>query len=129
MTRHVTPWILVGQKTPAFDDDVWELYDTEKDWSQANDLSKQMPEKLHELQRLFLIEATKYNVLPLDDDLDCSPLFACSPPGNKLDHLLVQAGQIIKGSREGGFFLMIGQKPAWAVGERARQPQMSLANT
>src|SRR5258707_14716048 len=69
VTRHVTPWILVGQKTPAFDDDVWELYDTEKDWSQANDLSKQMPEKLHELQRLFLIEATKYNVLPLDDDL------------------------------------------------------------
>ena len=61
--------VLVGQKTPAFDDDVWELYDTEKDWSQANDLSKQMPEKLHELQRLFLIEATKYNVLPLDDRL------------------------------------------------------------
>ena len=40
-----------------------------KDWSQANDLSKQMPEKLHELQRLWLIEAVKYNVLPLDDDL------------------------------------------------------------
>jgi len=69
VTRHKTPWLLVGEKTPAFDDDVWELYDTEKDWSQANDLSKQMPEKLHELQRLFLIEATKYNVLPLDDDL------------------------------------------------------------
>jgi arylsulfatase len=68
VTRHKTPWLLVGEKTPAFDDDVWELYDTEKDWSQANDLSKQMPEKLHELQRLFLIEATKYNVLPLDDD-------------------------------------------------------------
>jgi arylsulfatase len=69
VTRHKTPWLLIGEKTPAFDDDVWELYDTEKDWSQANDLSKQMPEKLHELQRLFLIEATKYNVLPLDDDL------------------------------------------------------------
>src|SRR5207245_4266782 len=65
VTRHSTPWLLVGQKMPAFDDDIWELYDTEKDWSQANDLSKQMPEKLHELQRLFLIEATKYNVLPL----------------------------------------------------------------
>ena len=35
--------------------------------SQAHDLSKEMPEKLHELQRLFLIEAVKYNVLPLDD--------------------------------------------------------------
>jgi Sulfatase len=69
VTRHKTPWLLIGEKTVAFDDDVWELYDTEKDWSQANDLSKQMPEKLRELQRLFLIEAAKYNVLPLDDDL------------------------------------------------------------
>jgi arylsulfatase len=69
VTRHKTPWILVGEVTPAFDDDTWELYDTSKDWSQANDLSKQMPEKLHELQRLFLIEATRYNVLPLDDNL------------------------------------------------------------
>jgi arylsulfatase A-like enzyme len=69
VTRHKTPWILVGEKTPAFDDDVWELYDTNKDWSQANDLSKAMPEKLHELQRLWLIEAVRYNVLPLDDDL------------------------------------------------------------
>jgi arylsulfatase len=69
VTRHKTPWLLIGEKTPAFDDDVWELYDTSVDWSQANDLSKQMPEKLHELQRLWLIEATRYNVLPLDDDL------------------------------------------------------------
>jgi arylsulfatase A-like enzyme len=67
VTRHKTPWVLVGEKTPAFDDDVWELYDTSKDWSQANDLAKQMPEKLHALQRLWLIEATRYNVLPLDD--------------------------------------------------------------
>jgi arylsulfatase len=69
VTRHKTPWLLVGEKTLPFDDDVWELYDTTKDWSQANDLSKQMPEKLHELQRLWLIEATRYNVLPINDDL------------------------------------------------------------
>jgi arylsulfatase len=67
VTRHKTPWVLVGEKTPAFDDDVWELYDTSKDWSQSHDLSKQMPDKLHQLQRLWLIEATRYNVLPLDD--------------------------------------------------------------
>jgi arylsulfatase A-like enzyme len=67
VTRHKTPWLLVGEKVPPFDDDVWELYDTSKDWSQAHDLSKQLPEKLHELQRLWLIEATRYNVLPLDD--------------------------------------------------------------
>jgi arylsulfatase A-like enzyme len=69
VTRHKTPWLLIGEKTPAFDDDIWELYDTSKDWSQANNLAKQMPEKLHELQRLWLIEATRYNVLPLDDRL------------------------------------------------------------
>jgi arylsulfatase len=66
VTKHRTPWLLIGAKTVAFDDDVWELY-SDKDWSQANDLAKQMPEKLHELQRLFLIEAARYKVLPLDD--------------------------------------------------------------
>jgi hypothetical protein len=69
VTRHKTPWLLIGEKVPAFDDDVWELYDTNKDWSQANNLAKQMPEKLHDLQRLWLIEATRYNVLPIDDDV------------------------------------------------------------
>ena len=69
VTRHKTPWLLVGEKTPAFDDDVWELYDTSKDWSQANNLAKEMPDKLHYLQRLWMIEATRYNVLPLDDNV------------------------------------------------------------
>jgi len=64
VTRHSTPFML--ETLPAFDDDVWELYSPE-DWTQAHDLSKEMPEKLHNLQRLFLIEAAKYNVLPLDD--------------------------------------------------------------
>jgi arylsulfatase len=67
VTKHRTPWTMGGQAMPAFDDDVWELYDGSKDWTQFKDLSKQMPEKLHELQRLWLIEAIKYNVLPLDD--------------------------------------------------------------
>ena len=67
VTKHGTPWVIFGRKTVPLDDDVWELYDTNKDWSQANDLSKQMREKLHELQRLWLIEAVRYNVLPIDD--------------------------------------------------------------
>jgi hypothetical protein len=58
---------MVLEKLPAYDDDIWELYNTNTDWSQAHDLAKEMPEKLHELQRLWLIEAVKYNVLPLDD--------------------------------------------------------------
>jgi arylsulfatase len=67
VTKHKTPWILVGGNVPAFDDDRWELYDTTTDWSQAKDLAATHPEKLDELQRLWLIEATRYGVLPLDD--------------------------------------------------------------
>jgi arylsulfatase len=65
-TQHRTPWLTGVQAMPAFDDDVWELYSPD-DWSQANNLATEMPDKLHELQRLWLIEAVKYNVLPLDD--------------------------------------------------------------
>ncbi len=68
VTRHRTPWVMSGPAKP-FDDDVWELYDTTKDWSQAHDLSKEMPDKLHELQRLWLMEATRNNVFPMDDRL------------------------------------------------------------
>jgi arylsulfatase len=67
VTRHRTPWITGLQALPPFDEDVWELYDTRTDWSQAHDLAQQQPQKLKELQRLWLIEAVKYNVLPLDD--------------------------------------------------------------
>jgi arylsulfatase A-like enzyme len=67
VTKHRTPWLLGAIELPAFDDDVWELYDGGTDYSQAHDLSKVNPERLHELQRLWLIEATKYNVIPLDD--------------------------------------------------------------
>ena len=67
VTRHKTPWLLVGEQAPAFDDDVWELYDTSVDWTQFEDLAAQHPDRLHELQRLFVIEAASNNVLPLDD--------------------------------------------------------------
>ncbi len=65
VTRHGVPWL--GAYKRAFDDDVWELYDTNTDWTQSKDLAKENPKKLAELQRLFIIEATKYSVLPLDD--------------------------------------------------------------
>ena len=67
VTKHKTPWIMVGGTLPAFDDDLWELYDGTSDYSQARDLAGDQPEKLATLQRLWLIEATKYDVLPLDD--------------------------------------------------------------
>ena len=65
VTRHGVPWL--GAYKRAFDDDVWELYDTNTDWTQSKDLAKENPKKLAELQRLFIIEATKYSALPLDD--------------------------------------------------------------
>jgi len=69
VTKHRTPWITGAVKTTPFDDDLWELYNTNTDWTQAHDLATEMPGKLHELQRLWLIEAARYNVLPLDDRL------------------------------------------------------------
>jgi arylsulfatase A-like enzyme len=67
VTKHRTPWETRITNLPAFDDDNWELYDTSKDWTQSKDLAREQPEKLRELQTLWLIEAVKYNVLPLDD--------------------------------------------------------------
>jgi arylsulfatase len=64
VTRHSTPWVMAP--LPAIDDDVWELYAPD-DWTQAHDIAAEHPERLAQLQRLFLIEATKNNVLPLDD--------------------------------------------------------------
>ncbi|MFL5754833.1 MAG: arylsulfatase [Chloroflexota bacterium] len=71
----------------GFDDDVWELYDTNADWTEAHDLARQEPERLAALQRMFLIEAARYNVLPLDDraaeradpDLAGRPVLARGP--------------------------------------------------
>ncbi len=65
VTRHSTPWVTAAM--PAFDDDVWELYDTNTDWSQAHDLAAELPEKLAELQQLWLDVVRDRNVLPLDD--------------------------------------------------------------
>jgi arylsulfatase A-like enzyme len=67
VTKHRTPWVMVGGDLPAFDDDVWELYDGNSDYSQARNLAADNPDMLAKLQRLWLIEATKYNVLPMDD--------------------------------------------------------------
>jgi arylsulfatase len=65
VTRHSIPWN-TNAPMPAIDADVWELYGPD-DWTQAHDLAKEQPAKLQELQRLFMLEASKYNVFPLDD--------------------------------------------------------------
>jgi arylsulfatase A-like enzyme len=61
------PWIL-NAPLPPIKDYKWELYNITEDYSQANDLAAKMPAKLKEMQKLFVQEAAKYNVLPLDND-------------------------------------------------------------
>ena len=56
-----------GEAAAAARQDEWELYDTRRDFSLANDLAAKNPKKLKELQALFLKEAVKYSVLPIDD--------------------------------------------------------------
>ena len=70
-TPPAPPWLLGTVKLP---EDVvngykWELYNIAEDYSEYNDLAAKMPDKLRELQELFLVEATKYNVFPLDNSV------------------------------------------------------------
>jgi arylsulfatase len=89
VTKHRTPWTTGAIKTIPFDDDVWELYNTSTDWTQAHDIAKEMPDKLHELQRLWLIEAAKYNVIPLDDRMS-----------ERLNPDMAGRPQLVRGNRQ-----------------------------
>ena len=64
-TIHKAPW--EAKPRHPLTEDVWELYNVNEDFSQANNLADKNPEKLAELQKLFMDEAVKYKVLPIDD--------------------------------------------------------------
>jgi arylsulfatase A-like enzyme len=64
MTLHNNPTI---KKPGPWENDVWELYDGSTDWSQAVNVADKYPDKLEELKQLFIAEAAKYKVFPLDD--------------------------------------------------------------
>jgi len=64
-TVHRAAWEFKPRR--PLEDDVWELYDARTDFSLANDVAAQNPQKLKEMQDLFMTEAVKYSVLPLDD--------------------------------------------------------------
>ena len=95
---------------PAFDDDLWELYDGSTDYSQARDLAAENPEMLARLQRLWLIEATKYNVLPLDDR-----------GAERLEPTLAGRPTLIRGSSQ-LFFPGMGvcRRTAWSASRTSR---------
>ena len=70
-TPPAPPWLLGTAKLP---EDVvngyrWELYNLTEDYSEFNDLAAKMPDKLREMQELFMVEAAKYNVFPLDNSV------------------------------------------------------------
>ena len=66
-TPPAPPWLLGTGKLTPVNDYKWELYNLNEDFSQFNDLAASNPAKLKEMQALFLTEAAKYNVLPLDN--------------------------------------------------------------
>jgi arylsulfatase len=68
-TPPAPPWALGTTKLPDVNEYKWELYNLTEDYSQYNDLAAKNPDKLKELQTLFLAEAARYNVLPLDNSI------------------------------------------------------------
>jgi arylsulfatase A-like enzyme len=63
------PWLMGTAELPNVNDYKWELYNLTEDYSQFNDLAAKMPDKLKEMQALFMTEAEKYQVLPLDNSI------------------------------------------------------------
>jgi arylsulfatase len=68
-TPPAAPWILGTAKLPNINEYNWELYNIAEDYSEYNDLASKMPDKLKEMQALFLTEASRYQVLPLDNSV------------------------------------------------------------
>jgi len=63
------PWAMGTKALPPINEYKWELYNIAEDYSQANDLAAKNPDKLKEMQALFLSEAAKYQVLPIDNSI------------------------------------------------------------
>ena len=69
-TPPAAPWLMGTTAMPEVVNGYkWELYNISEDFSQANDLAATNPDKLHEMQELFLLEAARYNVFPLDNSI------------------------------------------------------------
>jgi arylsulfatase len=131
------PWQTSG--TAPFEDDRWELYNIDEDFSQADDLSERYPDLLRELQDLFLVEAARYDVLPLDDrfvertDVALRPGFfagrsvirlhagmvrlpeGSAPRTNNIDHDITVITEIPDGGAEGVLVCMGGDWSGWSL--------------
>lgn len=131
------PWETSG--SAAFEEDRWELYNIDEDFSQAEDLSDRHPDLLRELQDLFLVEAARYEVLPLDDrfvertDVGLRPGFfanrtritlapgmtrlpeGSAPRTSNVDHAITVVAEIPDGGAEGVLLCMGGDWSGWSL--------------
>jgi arylsulfatase len=139
------PWQTSG--SAPFEDDRWELYNIAEDFSQADDVATQYPALLREMQDLFLVEAARYDVLPLDDrfvertdsslrhgfftgrtDIALHPGLVRLPEGSaprthNIDHTIVATLDIPETGAEGVLVCMGGDWAGWSLfvdGDRLR---------
>lgn len=139
------PWQTSG--SAAFEDDRWELYNIAEDFSQADDVADKYPALLREMQDLFLVEAARYDVLPLDDrfvermDPALRPGFftgrkeialhpglvrlpeGSAPRTHNIDHTIVATLDIPDTGAEGVLICMGGDWAGWSLfidGDRLR---------
>src|SRR5262249_29994881 len=131
------PWETAA--TSGFADDTWELYNIRDDFSQGVDLAQKEPAKLRELQDLFMADAAKYNVVPLDDrfserlDVTLRPSFFAHrdtvtfypgmtrlPEGSGpklvgVPFTLTAAVEVPEGGAEGVVFALGGDAAGWSL--------------
>jgi arylsulfatase len=131
------PWVTQG--TADFANDRWELYNIEQDFSQSEDLSATYPEKLRELQDRFLVEAGRYDILPLDDrfaermdatlrpshfvgrkDIVLFPGMGRLPEGSapktaNVDHVIEVTAEIPQDGAEGVLVCLGGDSAGWSL--------------
>jgi len=93
-TPPAPPWLMGTAKLPEVVNGYkWELYNIAEDYSQNNDLAAKNPDKLRELKELFLVEATKYNVFPLDNSV-LPRLLAARPSATAGRTLFTYSGEM-----------------------------------
>jgi hypothetical protein len=93
-TPPAPPWLMGLEKMPdVVNGYKWELYNIADDYSEYNDLAAKMPDKLREMQELFLVEASKYNVFPLDNAI-LSRLLAPRPSSTAGRDIFTYSGEL-----------------------------------
>jgi arylsulfatase A-like enzyme len=93
-TPPAPPWLMGLEKMPdVVNGYKWELYNIADDYSEYNDLAAKMPDKLREMQELFLVEASKFNVFPLDNSI-LSRLLAPRPSSTAGRDIFTYSGEL-----------------------------------